>query len=94
MMYVRTGTLRKWYFGIFFQKIHMYVRTELHTSIKLFVVPRESKPYRTGYFIWMKHCLDNYVRTYSTSMVQYCSDNIDAMFSFHRTGPSARSVRC
>ncbi len=42
-MYVRTSTLRKWYFGIFFKEfIRMYVCTDLDTSIKLFVVPRES----------------------------------------------------
>ncbi len=44
IMYVRSGTLRKWYYFVrhFFHRIHMYVRTDLHTSIKLFVVPRES----------------------------------------------------
>ena len=42
--YVRTGTLRKWYFGIFSKNsyVRKYVRTDLDTSIKLFVVPRES----------------------------------------------------
>ena len=35
--------LRKWYLGIFFKEFsRMYVRTDLHTSIKLNVVPRES----------------------------------------------------
>ena len=31
IMYVRTGTLRKWYFGIFFKEfIHTYVQTYIH----------------------------------------------------------------
>ncbi len=37
--YVPVSTLRKWYFGIFFKE---FICTDLHTSIKLFVVPRES----------------------------------------------------
>ena len=42
-MYVRTGTLRNWYFGIFFKEfIRTYVYVDLDTSKKLFVVPHES----------------------------------------------------